>query len=273
MAEKIINPPITSMKDAFSVAGYNVVITGGNRGIGRGITQAFAECGANVAIMCRNVESAQAVCEELAPLGGTYLAIKCDMSNYDEVVAAKEEIAKTFDHVDVLVNNAGIDAHLSIFDDDRLMEFEKVMKVNLGGPTACSAVFGQWMIDEKRGGEIIMISSIGGEAIGNPRINPMPSYNTSKAAINHLTHHLAILLGDHGIRVNCIAPGLTHSGLDADLPPIVNDYVENDMPTHRFGEPIEIGALCVFLSSPAAVQMTGDVLRHDGGIMTVGLTF
>ena len=246
MADKIINPPITSMKDAFSVKGYNVVITGGNRGIGRGITQAFAECGANVAIMCRNVESAQAVCEELAPLGGTYLAIKCDMSNYDEVVAAKEEIAK---------------------------KFEKVMKVNLGGPTACSAVFGQWMIDEKRGGEIIMISSIGGEGIGNPRINPMPSYNTSKAAINHLTHHLAILLGDHGIRVNCIAPGLTHSGLDADLPPIVNDYVENDMPTHRFGEPIEIGALCVFLSSPAAVQMTGDVLRHDGGIMTVGLTF
>ena len=99
MADKIINPPITSMKDAFSVKGYNVVITGGNRGIGRGITQAFAECGANVAIMCRNVESAQAVCEELAPLGGTYLAIKCDMSNYDEVVAAKEEIAKTFDHV------------------------------------------------------------------------------------------------------------------------------------------------------------------------------
>ena len=167
-------------------------------------------------------------------------------------------------------NDLGAD---SLDTVELLMEFEKVMKVNLGGPTACSAVFGQWMIDEKRGGEIIMISSIGGEGIGNPRINPMPSYNTSKAAINHLTHHLAILLGDHGIRVNCIAPGLTHSGLDADLPPIVNDYVENDMPTHRFGEPIEVGALCVFLSSPAAVQMTGDVLRHDGGIMTVGLTF
>lgn len=273
MAEKILTPPITSMKDAFSVKGYNVVITGGNRGIGRGITQAFAECGANIAILCRNVESAQEVCKELEPFGGTYIAVKCDMGNYDDVVAAKEEVAKTFETIDVLVNNAGIDAHHSIFDDPGLEEFKQVMNVNLNGPTACTAVFGQMMIDAGKGGEIIFISSIGGEGIGNPRINPMPSYNTSKAAMNHLTRHLAILLGDHGIRVNCIAPGLTHSGLDADLPPIVDDFVENDMPTHRFGEPIEIGALCVFLSSPAAVQMTGDVLRHDGGIMTVGLSF
>ena len=273
MADHIITTPITSMKGAFSVEGFNVVVTGGNRGIGRGITQAFAECGANVAILCRNVESAQAVCEELAPLGGTYLAVKCDVGSYDDILAAKEEVAKTFDHIDCLVNNAGIDAHLSIFDDDHLEEFTRVMNVNLNGPTACSAIFGKWMMDERRGGSIIMISSIGGEGTGNPRINPMPSYNTSKAALNHLTHHLAILMGDYGIRVNTIAPGLTHSGLDADLPPIVADWVDNEMPAHRFGEPIEVGALCVFLASPAAAQMTGDVIRHDGGIMTLGLSF
>lgn len=273
MENFIITKPIESMKGAFSVEGLNVVVTGGNRGIGRGISQAYAECGANVAVLCRNVESAKEACDELEQFGGTYLPVKCDIGDYESVVASKEEVAQTFDHVDVLINNAGIDAHKSIFDDPGLEEFKKVNNVNLNGPAAVTAVFGKWMMDERRGGSVIMISSIGGEGIGDPRINPMPSYNTSKAATNHLVHHLAIVMGDYGIRVNAIAPGLTHSGLDADLPDKVNDFVANDMPAHRFGEPIEIGALCVFLSSPAGAQMTGDVIRHDGGIMTIGLSF
>ena len=265
--------PITSMKDAFSVAGYNVVITGGNRGLGRGIAQAFAECGANVAILCRNVDSGEAAVEELARLGGNHFAVRCDVGDFDDVVAAKEIVSRRFDHIDVLVNNAGIDGKHGVFDDERLEEFKRVISVNLHGVAAMIQVFGQWMMDERRGGSIINVSSIGGQGIGDPRIHPMPSYNASKAAVDHLTRHLCIPMGDYGIRVNAIAPGPTHSDLDAGLPPVITRFIDETMPMHRFGEPIEIGALAVFLASPAASQITGVVANHDGGTIVAGLTF
>ena len=172
-----------------------------------------------------------------------------------------------------LVNNAGIDGKHGVFDDARLEEFKRVMNVNLDGVAAMIQVFGQWMMDEGRGGEIINISSIGGQAIGDPRAHPMPSYNASKAALDHLTRHLSIVMGDYGIRVNAIAPGPTHSDLDAGLPPSITQFIDETMPMHRFGEPLEVGALAVFLASPAAAQITGVVANHDGGTMCVGLTF
>lgn len=270
--EFIKTTPITSMKNAFSVEGHNVVITGGNRGLGRGIAQAFAECGANVAILCRNEESGRRAADELSELGIIAFAVKCDVGSFDDVLAARDAVAACFDHIDVLVNNAGIDGKKSVFDDERMEEFKRVMNINLDGVAGMIQVFGQWMMDEGRGGEIINISSVGGQQIGDPRLHPMPSYNASKAALDHLTRHLAIVMGDYGIRVNAIAPGLTHSDLDNDLPPTITEYVDVTMPAHRFGEPIEIGALAVFLSSPAGAQINGDIINHDGGITCVGLT-
>lgn len=166
--DKIIIEPITSMKNAFSVAGQNVVITGGNRGLGRGIAQAFAECGANVAILCRNEASGNEAAEQLRLLGSRAIAVKCDVGDFDSVLRAKEVVASEFDHIDTLVNNAGIDGKHGVFDDARLEEFKRVMNVNLDGVAAMIQVFGQWMMDEGRGGEIINISSIGGQAIGDP---------------------------------------------------------------------------------------------------------
>ena len=84
------------------------------------------------------------------------------------------------------------------------------------------------------------------------------------------TKNMAIEFGDFDIRVNAIAPGPTHSDLDKDLPPEAFEKIEKTMPMHRFAEPIEIGALCVFLSSPAACQITGTVIVHDGGIVLGG---
>lgn len=265
--------PIESMKNAFSVEGLNVVVTGGNRGLGRGIAQAFAECGANVAVLCRNEESGKKAADELSELGVLAFSVKCDVGNFDDVLAAKEAVGEKFDHVDVLVNNAGIDGKKGVFDDCRMEEFKRVMNVNLDGAASMIQVFGQWMMDEGRGGSVINVSSIGGQAIGDPRAHPMPSYNASKAALDHLTRHLCIVMGDYGIRVNAIAPGPTHSDLDAGLPPSITQFIEETMPMHRFGEPLEIGALAVFLASPAASQITGVVANHDGGTMVVGLTF
>ncbi len=81
--------------------------------------------------------------------------------------------------------------------------------------------------------------------------------------------YLAVVLGDDGIRVNSIAPGPTHSDLDKHLPPSAFEMIEKDLPAHRFGEPIEIGAFCVFLASNAGCHITGCVLPHDGGLLCV----
>lgn len=272
--EFIKTEPITTMKGAFSVEGLNVVITGGNRGLGRGMSDAFAECGANICVICRKQDKADEAAAEIAEqFGVEAFGVACDMGDYDQIVAAQKAVAEKWDHIDVLINNAGVDNHYSIFDDENLEDFKYCMQINLDGVAAACKIFGQWMMDKKLGGSVINISSIGGQQLGDPRTHPMPAYNASKAALDHLTRHLSVIFGDYGIRCNVIAPGLTHSALDANLPPVVTDYVDNIMPAHRFGEPIEIGALAVFLASPAGRQITGTTINHDGGICQTGLTF
>lgn len=266
MDKYTITPPITSMKDAFSVQGKNVVITGGNTGIGRGIVQAFAESGANIAILNRRKESGLQAIEEIKDLGGTYLAVACDVSDMECVKKAKEEVFKVFDHVDVLVNNAGVSMVGKFLDDTDMSEWHRVLDTDLHGIANMIKVFGQPMAEAGLGGSIINVSSVGGLIVGTSRTHPKAPYNTAKAGVNHFTRYMAVELGDYGIRVNAIAPGLTHSNLDKDLPQSKLDMLTNDVPMHRFAEPIETGALAVFLASPAACQITGQICVHDGGI-------
>jgi NAD(P)-dependent dehydrogenase (short-subunit alcohol dehydrogenase family) len=123
---------------------------------------------------------------------------------------------------------------------------------------------------EAGGGSVINISSIGGQSLGGARHHPMVPYHVSKAAVDMFTRNMALELGDYGIRVNGVAPGPTHSDMDKDLPPEAFQSIQENMPMHRFAEPIELGALCVFLSSPAGSQITGTVIVHDGGMILGG---
>jgi NAD(P)-dependent dehydrogenase (short-subunit alcohol dehydrogenase family) len=261
--------PIGSMKDAFSVKGLNVVITGGNRGIGLGISTAYAQSGANVAILCRNIEKGNEVVEELRQYGTTCFCVACDVGSAESVNTAVAEVLKTFPGVDVLVNNAGISIVSEFLDDKELKAWHDVINVNLNGPAYTMHAIVPHMIKAGRGGVVINISSTGGQHLGGARTHPMPPYHASKAALDMLTRNMAIEFGDHGIRVNAIAPGPTHSDLDKDLPQDALDKFENLMPMHRFAEPIEIGALCVFLSSPAGNHITGTVVVHDGGLLLI----
>jgi NAD(P)-dependent dehydrogenase (short-subunit alcohol dehydrogenase family) len=270
MKKIIRTSPIANMKDAFSVNGLNVVITGGNRGIGFGISLAYAQCGANVAILCRNRESGDKAVEELRQYGGTFFCVTCDVGNLDNVKAAVVEILKTFSCIDVLVNNAGISTVGEFLDDTDLSQWHNVINVNLNGPAHTIHEIVPHMIKAGNGGSVINISSVGGQALGGAKTHPMPPYHASKAALDMFTRNMAIEFGDYGIRVNGIAPGPTHSDLDKDLPPDAFEKFETLMPMHRFAEPIEIGALCVYLASPAGNQITGTVIVHDGGILLVG---
>jgi len=257
------------MSSAFDVKGKNVVVTGGNRGIGLGITKAFAQSGANVAILCRNEESGREAVESLSEYGGKYKCIGVDISDYEAVVNASKSVYEFFESVDVLVNNAGIGSTVNFFDPNGLEEWHRVIDTNLHGVANIIHAIVPGMKDAGRGGTVINISSVGGQRVSNSRKLPHPPYNVSKAGVDIFTKYLAIALGDYGIRVNAIAPAMTHSDLGKDLPPAMKEMIDTAMPAHRLGDPLEIGALCVFLASPAGVHITGTILAHDGGLMTI----
>jgi NAD(P)-dependent dehydrogenase (short-subunit alcohol dehydrogenase family) len=261
--------PITGMTDAFSAKGMNVVVTGGNRGIGFGISAAYAQCGANVAIACRNKEKGDEAVEELKQYGTNCFCVICDVGSLESVKSAAAEIYKTFPGIDVLVNNAAVSTVGKFLNDKDLQGWHEVINTNLHGPANTIHEIVPRMIKANKGGSVINISSIGGQALGGERTHPMPPYHASKAALDMFTRNMAIEFGDYGIRVNAIAPGPTHSDLDKDLPPDAFDKFYNLMPMHRFAEPIEIGALCVYLSSPAGNHITGTVIVHDGGLLLI----
>ena len=262
-------PPIESMFGAFNVKGKNVVVTGGNRGIGFGIATAFAESGANVAVLCRNEESGKSAAESFAKHGGRYTCVQVDISDYSSVETAAKSVYEFFDHVDVLVNNAGVGPTTDFFSANGLEEWHNTINTNLHGVANMVYAIAPGMRESGSGGAIINISSIGAQRVSNSRKQPHPPYNVSKAGIDIFTKYLAIVLGGDGIRCNAIAPAFTRSDLGKGLPQKMLETVEDTFPTQRIGEPIEIGALCVFLASPAAVQITGAVIAHDGGMMTV----
>ena len=270
MSDFFKSKPIENMTGAFDVKGKNVVVTGGNRGIGLGISTAFAQSGANVVILCRNYESGKAAVDSFAQYGGRYECFKCDISDFENVKEAAEKVYAFYDHVDVLVNNAGIATTTDFLTPDKgLSEWHRIIDTNLHGVANVINQIAPKMRDAGLGGEIINISSVGGLRVSGSKDHHNSPYNASKAGVDIFSRYLAVTLGDYGIRVNSIQPGPFHSDLDKDLPPSFIKSIEEELPVHRFGEPIEIGALCVFLSSNAGAMITGVNLPCDGGLLTV----
>jgi NAD(P)-dependent dehydrogenase (short-subunit alcohol dehydrogenase family) len=252
------------------VTGLNVIVTGGSGGIGGGIAEAFAQRGANVAILDLDVEGAKGEAGKLRQFGGNHLAVACDVADRRSVGAAVSEVFATFGHVDVLVNNAGISPVKAFLDmDDDLPEWHRTIDVDLHGPAYVTHAVANRMRAAGRGGLIINISSTGGATCSGAKAMPLPGYTAAKAALNHLSRAWAVEFAQYGIRVNCIMPGPTHSRLDAQLTPGMVDMIEHSMLTGRFGEPLEIGALCVFMASAEGAHLNGVVMPHDGGFLCV----
>lgn len=262
-------PPIQDMKNAFSVEGMHVVVTGGGRGIGFGISTAFAQSGAHVAILGRSETTGEKAVKELQQYGGNHFFVKCDVADLGDTQTATEQVMERFGHVDVLVNNAGISLQSPLLQDEGLKKWHAVIDTNLHGPVNMIYSMAPKMIQAGNGGSIINISSIGSMNCSSAKDQPMPPYFTAKAALNQFTRYMSVELGPFNIRVNCIAPGMTHSDLDAGLSQSMLDLVSTKMPMGRFGEPIEIGALCIYLASRAGCHVTGAIYVHDGGLLVV----
>ena len=187
------------------------------------------------------------------------MAFKANVADFAEAEALMKFAVATYGRIDILVNNAGITRDNLVLGMKEA-DFDDVININLKGTFNCIKHVYRTMMKQKYG-RIINMSSVVGIEGNAGQVN----YAASKAGVIGITKSIAKELGSRGITANAIAPGFTNSELSHFIPKDMFDYINNQMPLGRFGEPIEIGALAVFLASPAAAQITGTVQVIDGG--------
>ena len=260
---------ISSMKDAFSTKGKNVLITGGHAGIGLGISRAFAEMGSNIIIMGRRKEEGERVAAEI----GKEFGVKAKFYTGDLTVDGDparviDEAFAEFGSIDVLVNNSGLVRWFESIEADKndFADWHDVIKLDMTAIFIMS-VFAAKKMRDAGGGVIINITSNAGEIVNTPQTTV--SYSASKAGVNHMTRMLAHEWAQYKIRVNAVAPGYTESKLGGAQDPVKYEMLNTkwmaETPTHRRNKPIEIAAAVVYLASEAAEQITGEIITVDGG--------
>jgi len=253
---------MTSQLPRFDLSGDAALVTGAARGLGRAISLALAQAGADVALGLRDLSSGSELVREIEALGRRALPLQMDMTRLDQVTGAISRAGAHFGRLDILVNNAGI-APENPAENVREEDFDLTLAVNLKGTFFASQAAGRIMIQQKRGCIVNMSSQAGFAALPTESV-----YCMTKAAIAHLTKCLAVEWGKYNIRVNAVAPTFIHTpGTEQALadPAFRADVVERVAALHRIGEPMEVAGAVVFLASPAASLITGDTLLIDGG--------
>ena len=243
--------------------GKNVIITGGSRGIGRGIAEKFAEQGANIAFTCIKMsDSSIELAKNLEKIGVKAKAYESDAADFDAAAKLAEDVLNDFGSIDVLVNNAGITK------DNLLMrmseeDFNDVMKINMNSVfNNTKAVLRQML--KQRNGSIINLSSVVGVK-GNAG---QSNYSSSKAGIIGFTKSVALELGSRNIRCNAIAPGFIETEMTKALSnDQVNDWAES-IPLKRTGQVEDIANTSLFLASDMSSYITGQVINVCGGMLT-----
>jgi len=239
----------------------SVLITGASRGIGRATAIAFAKAGWWVAANYNNSQAeAFSLVDEIKAMGGTAMAVKCDVSDYSACVSMIEQAQDAFGHIDALVNNAGISCD-KLFTDTSPEDWRRTFAVNTDGAyNCCHGVLGD-MIARKKG-SIVNVSSIWGVTGGSCEV----AYSASKAALIGLTKALAKEMGPSNIRVNCVAPGVIATDMNLNLTHADLNALSDETPLCRIGTPEEIAETILFLASEKSSFITGAVIGVNGGL-------
>jgi NAD(P)-dependent dehydrogenase (short-subunit alcohol dehydrogenase family) len=246
----------------FDLTGQVALVTGAARGLGRAISLALANAGADLALGLRDLNADAGLPAEIRELGRPALPLQMDVSKMDQIRQAVDNTVKEFGRIDILVNNAGI-APENPAEDVREEDFDATLAVNLKGTFFASQAAGRFMIRQKSGTIINMGSQAGFAALPTESI-----YCMTKAGISQLTKCLAVEWGKYQIRVNAVAPTFIHTPGTEDYlsePQNLADTVERIAALHRIGEPMEVAGAVVFLASNAASLITGQTLLIDGG--------
>jgi len=249
----------TNVTEAFGLGGQVAIVTGAGAGIGRGIAETFAAAGAAVVVSDLKPETAEAVAARIRAAGGRAIGVACDVTNEPAREALVSAALREFGALTILVNNAGgggpkpFDMPLETFVWAYELNVFSVFRLcQLSAPHIAAS----------GGGAILNISSMSAE---NKNVR-MASYASSKAAVSHLTRNIAFDLGPMGIRVNAIAPGAIRTdALATVLTPEVEKAMLKHTPLARLGEPTDIANAALFLCSPAAAWVSGQVLTVSGG--------
>ncbi|WP_280169830.1 SDR family oxidoreductase [Priestia megaterium] len=250
------------MKQLFDLTEKTAVVIGGNSVLGSSIAIGLANHGATVAIVGRNLEKAEDVVKEIERKGGKAKAFQADVSARESLIEAASAIEKWSGGWDILLNAPGKNSGTSFFELD-MDEWDDIMDVNLKGVVLTCQIFAEKMIEQKRKGSIINISSVS----STTPLSKVFTYSVSKAGLNSVTQFLARELAPNGIRVNAIIPGFFPAEQNKKL--LSSQRVDSIMghtPMKRFGKPEELQGAAVWLSSEKASSfVTGTLIRVDGG--------
>ena len=246
---------------SFNLKGHVALVTGGSRGIGRGIALRLASEGVKVGVNYNaGADQAQEVVEEITSGGGEAIAIQADISEQNQVTNMFRTLMERWERIDILVNNAGI-------RKDRLLmrmtteEWDSAINVNLKGAFFCTKAALPQMARQRRG-RIVNMSSVVGVA-GNPG---QANYSASKAGLIGLTKTVAKEMARRNITANALAPGYIITSMVEELSEDLRSQVLARVPMGRLGTPEDIAGLVAFLCSDEAGYITGQVIRVDGGL-------
>jgi NAD(P)-dependent dehydrogenase (short-subunit alcohol dehydrogenase family) len=247
--------------DKFSLRGKVAVVTGGNRGIGKGIARGFAEAGAAVAVVARDEKKSAGTVDELRAIGAKAVAVRTDVSKRVELESMLDKVTDALGPVDVLVNNAGIGFHadaLTLDDSD----WRRAFDANLDSVWMASQIVGRQMV-ARSAGSIVNIGSISGFIVNRPQWHA--PYAITKAAVHHLTKSLAAEWATQGVRVNAIAPGYVKTEIANSEYEDYRRYWRDEVPMRRYATADEIAPTALLLASDAGSFITGSVFVVDGG--------
>jgi NAD(P)-dependent dehydrogenase (short-subunit alcohol dehydrogenase family) len=246
----------------FDLEGQVALVTGAGRGLGRAISLALANAGADVALGLRDAGGDPGLADEIRAMGRRVLPVQMDVRRRDQIDAAVAAVVAAFGRIDILVNNAGLGPRAAA-EEVTEENFDLTIDVNLKGLFFASQAAGRVMIDQGYGRIVSLSSQAGFVALPGESI-----YCMTKAAVAHLTKCLAVEWGRHGITVNAVAPTFIRTpGTEPALadPEFEADVTERIAALHRIGEPMDVAGAIVFLASPAASLVTGVTLLIDGG--------
>jgi dehydrogenase/reductase SDR family protein 4 len=242
--------------------GRVAIVTGASHGIGRAIALKFAAEASKVVLAARKEKDLEVLAGEIADSGGAALAVACHMGKQDDIARLVAITREKWQRIDIVVNNAATCPTYGAFIETTPEVWDKIMDVNLRGPFLLSRIAAAEM-KERRQGRIINISSNEG-LDSNPNLG---AYSISKAALISMTKVLARDLGQHGIQVNCIAPGLIKTRFSEPLftDPEKYEHYMKRIWLNRHGQPEEIAHMALFLASHRGDFITGQTIAVDGG--------
>jgi NAD(P)-dependent dehydrogenase (short-subunit alcohol dehydrogenase family) len=255
-----------AIDEMFSLEGKSAVVIGGGGVLAGEMALGFARAGANVAIIGRSQEKADARAAEIRALGREALAISADTASKAALQQSCDTIVSEFGGVDILVNGAGVNSPTPFFDitED---EWQHIVDINLKGVFLACQVFGKVMVESGKGGSVINFSS----ASSGPPLSKVFTYGVTKGGVNQITQFLAREWAPHNVRVNAILPGFFPAEQNRKI--LTEERVASifgHTPMKRFGESSELVGAAVFLASEKASSfVTGTILRVDGGFLAM----